>query len=246
MKSEIIRKRTVLITGGTRGIGRALVYEFAENGFNIAFCYRQSENLAAEICRELQAKEINCIGVKCDVSDYGEVQEMYKAFKRHFGFIDTLINNAGVAHKALFTDDKEADFDYVIKHNLKSVYNVTSNFVPDMVKEKFGRVINISSVWGITGAACEVIYSAAKAGVLGFTKALAQELAPSDVTVNAIAAGLIDTDMNSDTTDKEKLDFLQNVPLGKIGQPSDVASAALYLANAPYVTGEVLKVAGGI
>ncbi len=241
-------KRTVFITGGTRGIGRELVETFAANGYNVAFCYKSSRDKANKIISELSARNINALALECDVSSYKAVERAYADIKAHFGFADTVINNAGVSRYALFTDEKECDFDRIVNQNLKSVYNTCNIFVRDMISRKFGRIINMSSVWGVCGASMETLYSMTKAGVIGLTKALAKELAPSGVTVNSIAAGYIDTEMNSRFTAEEKKAIIDEIPIGRAGNVRDVAAAALYLAseNAGFVTGEILNVNGGV
>ena len=241
-------KRTVFITGGTRGIGRGLVDAFAENGYNVAFCYKNSGDKAKEIVSRLAARQINALAVRCDVSSYSAVEKAYRELKSQFGFVDTVINNAGVARYSLFTDETENDFDNIVANNLKSVFNVCSVFTPDMVSSKFGRIINISSVWGVCGASMETLYSMTKAGVIGLTKALAKELAPSGITVNSIAPGFIDTEMNSSFTADEKKAITDDIPVGRAGHVKDVSAAALYLAgeNSGFITGEVINVNGGI
>ncbi len=242
------RNRNVFITGGTRGIGRGLTEAFAENGFGVAFCYKNSDALAKEIVAEFTARQVNVLAIECDVSDYKAVQRAYKEIKICFGFTDTVINNAGVSRYALFTDETEKDFDAVVNANLKSVFNVCNVFAPDMVSEKFGRIINISSVWGVCGASMETLYSMTKAGVIGLTKALSKELAPSGITVNSIAPGFIDTDMNSVFTEAERREIVNEIPVGREGDVKDIAAAALYLAgeNSGFITGEVINVNGGI
>ncbi len=242
------RKRTVFITGGTRGIGRGLVDAFSESGYNVAFCYKNSDELAKEIADKLSERQINAIAVKCDVTDYKAVADAYGRLKSHFGFVDTVINNAGVSRYALFTDETEKDFDAIVGANLKSVFNVCNLFAPDMVSQKFGRIINVSSVWGVSGASMETLYSMTKAGVIGLTKALAKELAPSGVTVNSIAPGFIDTEMNSVFSEEERRAIIDGIPVGRSGNVKDVAAAALYLAgeNGGFITGEVINVNGGV
>jgi 3-oxoacyl-[acyl-carrier protein] reductase len=173
---------------------------------------------------------------------------MYCFTKEHFGFVDTVINNAGVACDKILADCTEADFDKTVGINQKGVFNVSKAYSPDMTDRRFGRIINISSVWGEAGASAETLYSMTKAGVIGFTKALAKELAPSGVTVNAIAPGLIDTAMNKRLSKSDIAEFLKSVPLGRIGLPSDVAAAALFLASGTsgYITAQTIGVNGGM
>lgn len=242
------RKRVALITGGSRGIGAAIVKSLAQTGYNIAFCYKENDKAADEILAYLIENNCNALKIKCDVSDFSQVQNMYVTLKKHFGFIDTVVNNAAEGHYKLFLDETEKDFEQVINNNLKSVFNVCSAFAPDMVSEKFGRIINIASMWGQTGASMETLYSMSKAGVIGFTKALSKELAVSGVTVNAVSPGLIDTDMNKRFTKTEMKDIIDLIPANKIGTPAEVAAAVVFLADvkSSYITGQVLGVNGGI
>lgn len=242
------QNRTVLITGAAKGIGKAIAKQFATAGFNVAIVYRQSKGEAMQLVSDLLSQNVNCAAFACDVSDYKAVECLYKAVTDSFGFVDTVINNAAVSHYKLFSDESSLDFDEVIGTNLKGTFSVCRMFCKDMVSRKFGRIINISSCWGQTGAAMEVLYSASKAGVIGLTKALAAELALSHVTVNAIAPGIILTDMNAHLAANEITTFLENVPAAKMGCSDDVAAAALYLAgeSAAYVTGQILAVNGGL
>ena len=235
--------KTVLITGASRGIGRACAKLFAENGYNVAVNYFSSEQKA----RELEKYE-NVKAFYADVSVKSDVDAMVADIKKSFGPIDILINNAGIAQSKLFTDITESEFDRMIAVHLKGSFNCTQAVLDDMIDKKQGRIINISSIWGITGASCEVHYSMAKAGIIGFTKALAKEVAPSGITVNAIAPGVIDTDMISCFKDDELNEITNEIPLGRIGTPEDVAQSAFFLAseNANYITGQVLSINGGI
>lgn len=236
--------KTVLITGGSRGIGRACAQLFAENGYNVAVNYFSSEKKA----RELELGYENIRAFYADVSSKSDVDAMVSDIKNVFGPIDILINNAGIAQSKLFTDITEAEFDRMIAVHLKGAFNSVKSVLYDMIDKKQGRIINISSIWGISGASCEVHYSMAKAGIIGFTKALAKEVAPSGITVNAIAPGVIDTDMISCFTDNEIKEITNEIPLGRIGTPEEIAQSALFLAseNANYITGQVLSPNGGI
>lgn len=239
-------KRTVLVTGGARGIGKAIVEYFAENGFNIAFCYKNSEKQADDLLNKLLEKEVNAVKIKCDVSIEKEIADMFEITKKAFGFVDTVINNAGISHINLFKDETLKNFDNIVSQNLKSVFLVTKSYLPDMIERKFGRVINISSVFGEEGAGMEVLYSMTKAGVIGLTKALAKEVGPSGITVNAVAPGFIDTDMTKIYTKEERDGFILSVPAMRAGSPADVAAAALFLSkdDSSYISGHVLSVNG--
>lgn len=235
--------KTVLITGASRGIGRACAKLFAVSGYNVAANYFSSEEKA----RELEKFE-NIKTFRADVSVKSEVDAMINDIKKQFGSVDILINNAGIAQSALFTDISEDDFDRMIAVHLKGAFNCTQAVLNDMIDKKHGRIINISSIWGITGASCEVHYSMAKAGIIGFTKALAKEVGPSGITVNAIAPGVIDTDMISEFSEDEMQEIINEIPLGRTGSPEEIAQSALFFAseNASYITGQVLSPGGGI
>ncbi len=242
-----MEKRTALITGGAKGIGKAIVRKLASEGFSIAINYRNSESEALALVKELQEKGVHAIAIKADVSSYDEVLRLYDECKKNFGFIDTLVNNAGVCKSMPLIDCSCADYDYIMNNNLKSVFNTCRIFSPDMVSERFGRIVNISSVWGERGASTEVLYSASKAGVIGFTKALNAELAINGVTVNAVTPGIIDTDMNAHLTESEIADFVSGVSLERVGQAEEVADAvSLLVKEKSYIAGAVIAVNGGL
>lgn len=243
--------KTVLVTGGSRGIGKAIVYAFANEGYNVILNYNLSEQSAKEIVKDLK----DCKGIvemfKADVTNREEVNAMIEYAVSEFGKIDVVVNNAGISKVGVLQELSEEDFDKVMDVNLKGTFNVTQEaLIQSMIKEKSGTIINITSIWGITGGACEVVYSASKAGVIGLTKALAKELAPSNITVNAVAPGTIGTDMIYKTYSKEEIDewIKKDIPMGRIGKPEEVASLVLYLAsdNARYITGQVISPNGGI
>ncbi len=240
-------RRTALVTGGARGIGRAIVERLSKEGFSIAVNYKNSEKEAYSLVSNLQNRGINAIAVKADVSSYAEVENMYRIVKECFGFVDTLVNNAGISLiKPLYECD-ESDYELVTRTNLKSVFNTCRVFSPDMVSNGFGRIVNIASVWGETGASTETLYSASKAGVIGFTKALNAELAISGVTVNSVSPGFIDTDMNAHLTNAEKEDFLSGVSLCRAGTPQEVASVVELLTRKElYIAGADVPVNGGL
>ena len=234
--------KTVLITGGSRGIGRAMVELFSKTGYNVAFTYNKSENEA-----QLLSEATGAIAIKADSSSEADVVSAVKEVEAKLGHINCLINNAGISSFSLFTDLTLDEWNRFISVNLTGAFLYSKAVVPSMVSRKQGRIINITSMWGIVGSSCEVHYSTAKAGLIGMTKALAKELGPSGITVNAIAPGLIETDMNSGLSDEDKAAICEETPLMKIGKPMDVAEAALFLAGdgADFITGEILNLSGG-
>ncbi|HAL19674.1 MAG TPA: 3-oxoacyl-ACP reductase [Ruminococcaceae bacterium] len=240
-------KRTVIVTGSSKGIGAAAAIMFAQKGFNVVINYNESYESASLLCSSLVSNGYSVITQKANVANKMEVDLMVKETLYKFGSIDVLINNAGVAYQLLITDTDEIDFDRIIDIDLKGVFNCCKSVTQTMVNQKSGTIINISSMWGQVGASCEVAYSAAKAGVIGLTKALAKELAPSGITVNCIAPGLIETGMNSNLTVEELNDFVNEIPLGRMGSADEIAAAAYFLASpaADYITGQVLGINGG-
>lgn len=240
-------KKTVIVTGSSKGIGAATAILFAQRGYNVVINYNESYESANILCRSLVSNGYSCIAQKANVANKMEVDLMVKETLYKFGSVDVMINNAGIAYQGLITDTDEIDFDKIIDVNLKGVFNCCKSVTPVMVNQKSGRIINISSMWGQVGASCEVAYSAAKAGVIGLTKALAKELAPSGITVNCIAPGLIETAMNSNLTVEELNSFVEEIPLGRMGSADEIAAAAYFLSSpdAEYITGQILGINGG-
>lgn len=240
-------KKTVIVTGSSKGIGAATAILFAQKGYNVVINYNESYESANILCRSLISNGYSVMTQKANVANKLEVDLMVKETLYKFGRIDVMVNNAGIAYQGLITDTDEIDFDRIIDVDLKGVFNCCKSVTPVMVNQKFGRIINISSMWGQVGASCEVAYSAAKAGVIGLTKALAKELAPSGITVNAVSPGLIETNMNSNLSVEELNDFVNEIPISRIGNADEIASAIYFLASedAEYITGQVLGINGG-
>ncbi len=234
--------KTIFITGGSRGIGEAIVRE-AAGKMNVAFTYFNSEERALLLQYEL--RDMGVIAVKCDVRDKLSVAQAVNAVKERFGRIDILVNNAGVACDGLLIDLSDEQWKDCFDVNVNGTYNVTKAVLPDMLSDMRGSIVNMSSVWGVVGASNEVAYSAAKAAVIGFTKALAKEVAPMGVRVNAIAPGAIDTDMMR-AYNKDEIETLcrQNIPLGRLGGADEIAKAVLFAAESSYMSGAVLSVDG--
>ena len=245
MEEKNIDVKTIIVTGGSRGIGAEIVRLLAEKDNNIILNYNKSEEKAKQIQNELKQKGKNVEIFKADVSKREEVKNLVKFAIEKFNTIDVLINNAGISQTKLFTDITDTDWNNMIQQNLNSVFYCTQEVLPTMLHNKKGCIINISSIWGITGASCEVHYSVTKAGIDGMTKALAKELGPSNIRVNSIAPGIIDTDMNRDYTDEEKEEIKREIPLGKIGKTIDIAKCVNWLIEDEYTTGQVISPNGG-
>jgi len=238
----------VIITGASRGIGRAAAEMFAGHGYGVVINYLHSGARAYELCEKLKKGGSRAIVCKADITRRGQVEAMVERCMDAFGSIDVLVNNAGIAGQKLFTDITEHEWDHMMDVHVKGMFHCCQCVLPYMIKKKSGRIINISSIWGIAGASCEVHYSTAKAAIIGFTKALAKELGPSNITVNCVAPGLTETDMISSMTEKEKRDFTELSPVSRAGAPEEIASAIFFLASggAGFITGQVLSPNGGI
>ena len=240
--------KTAIVTGGTRGIGKAIVLELAKSGCNVAFNYSKSDDLANELVKEIEALGVKALAKKADVSDFESAKDMIKEVKDEFGQIDYLVNNAGITRDKLLAMMKEDDWDDVININLKSVYNFSKAVVMTMIKQKNGKILNITSVSGIAGVAGQTNYSASKAGMIGFTKALAKEIGKAKINVNAIACGFIETDMTSELPDEYKQKMTAMTALKRFGTTDDVAKLAKFLLSddASYITGQVVSLDGGL
>ena len=240
-------RRSVLITGGSRGIGAELARAFARAGYRVAVNYNRSEERAAALARELREMGAEVLLLRADVSDPSQVRKMVDNVLAEFCQLDILICCAGVAWSGLLCDMGDADWQRLRGVDLDGVFYTCREVYRHMVGRKTGKIITISSMWGRAGASCEAAYSACKAGVIGLTKALAQELGPSGITVNCVAPGVIDTEMNGNLTPEELSALAEETPVGRLGTPADVAAAALFLASpqADFITGQVLGVDGG-
>ncbi len=239
--------KTAIVTGSSRGIGKKIAETFAENGYNVLINYNKCEDLAIDLMNTLKQNGCECEIFKADVSKFDESEKLIDFCIEKYGRIDTLINNAGISQIKLFTDITPEDWDSMIKTNLSSVFNCSKNALKYMIKEKNGSIINISSMWGISGASCEVHYSASKAGIIGLTKALAKEVGPSNIRVNCIAPGVIMTDMMNGFSQEELNMIKEEIPLNTFGTPKDVADTALFLASdsSKFITGQIIGVNGG-
>ncbi len=240
--------KCALITGASGGIGRAAALRLAADGFDIAACWFSDEAGAKELGKELEKLGTKFRLYRADIADYSQVKNIFADAADYFGGVSVLVNNAGMAQQKLFTDISEDEFDRICDVNFKSVYNCCKFAVPYMVSRKSGKIINISSMWGVCGASCETVYSATKAAVIGFTKALGKELAPSNIQVNCIAPGAIDTKMNSNLSDEDKTAFAEEIPIGRFGTPEEIAGIISFLAgsDSSYITAQVITADGGL
>ena len=240
--------KTAVITGAAKGIGAAIAVAFAKSGYKVVINYNKSEDRARQLCQILNdTYPCEAVCIQADVSTYAGAKKLISESLSAFGDIDVLVNNAGIAQQKLFTDITNDDWAKMVNTNLSSVFYTCREVTPFMVSRKSGNIVNISSIWGETGGSCEVHYSAAKAGVIGLTKALAKELAPSGITVNCVCPGVIRTDMLNSFSEEDLKALADETPVMRLGTPKDVADAVLYLGtNSGFVTGQVLGVNGGL
>lgn len=243
-----MEKKTVLVTGASRGIGRATAELFARSGYNVLINYYASQEAAISLCAELEKEGLSVAVFRADVTDRAAVEAMVDYCVTRFGGLDVLINNAGLAQTKLFVDITEREWDEILAVNLKGVYLCTRAALRYMLPKKKGKIINISSIWGLVGGACEAHYSAAKAGVIGLTKALAKELGPSNIQVNCIAPGAVATRMLAGYAEEELDELRRQTPLQRLGKPEEIAACALFLASpaADFITGQVISPNGGL
>lgn len=240
-------QKTVLITGASRGIGRATALRFAAEGYHIFLNANKSISELTQTKELIEATyPVSCTLVPGDIGNPDAVREIFHKIADTSRGLDVLVNNAGIAYMGLLTDMSDEDWDKIIQTNLSSVFYCCRGALPYMVSQKSGRIINISSMWGTVGASCEVAYSAAKSGIHGFTRALAKELAPSNIQVNALACGVIDTAMNDLLCEEDKLALTEDIPAGRFASPDEVAELIWQTANAPaYMTGQIIGIDGG-
>lgn len=240
--------KVALITGATRGIGKEIAMELAENGFDIALNYRSEKDAQSNVKEEIEKLGVRCELVKADVSNFEQCEEMVKETIEKFGRIDVLVNNAGITKDGLIMRMKKEDFESVIDVNLIGTFNVTRNVIPYMIKQRSGRIISLSSVVGVAGNAGQTNYSASKAGIIGFTKSLAKEVASRNILVNAVAPGFIDTDMTKVLSDSVKEGIHAQIPLRRMGTPREVAKVVKFLSSddSSYITGQVINIDGGM
>lgn len=243
-----LQGKSAVVTGGSRGIGRAVCLELAKHGANVALCYAGSEAAAQETAADCEALGAKALAVRCDVSQAQEAAKLISAALEAFGRIDILVNNAGITRDSLLMSMKEEDFDAVVAANLKGTFLCMKAVARPMLKQRYGRIVNLSSVVGLRGNAGQANYAASKAGIVGLTKSAAKELAGRNITVNAIAPGFIHTDMTAAMPEKARDAALASIPMGRMGTAEDVARAAVFLAGdeAGYITGQVLCVDGGM
>ena len=239
---------TVLITGASRGIGAQCALTFAREGYDVALNYCRSEEKALALVREIEALGVRACAVQADVADSMQVKKMFETVRAELGTVDVLVNNAGVAHVGLLTDMTDDEWRRVIDTDLSGTFYCCREALSDMIRAHSGVIVNIASMWGEVGASCEAAYSAAKAGVIGLTKALAKEVGPSGVRVNAVSPGVVMTDMMAGFSDEDVAALKKETPLIQLGMPEDIADAVIFLASekAHFITGQVLSVNGGM
>lgn len=239
-------KKVVLVTGASRGIGKAIAVKFAKKGYNVIINCAHREQELMQARKEIESYQVSCTAFLGDMGDFAQCEKLYQMIRKQYGTLDVLVNNAGVDYIGLLQDMSPEDWDRIIGTNLTSVFNCCKLAIPLMLASGQGKIVNISSIWGNVGASCEVAYSATKGGINAFTRALAKELAPSNIQVNAIACGAIDTEMNRWMDEDELIHLVDEIPTGRLGRAEEVADLAYHLGykNA-YLTGQVIGLDGG-
>lgn len=245
--NKSLREMSVLVTGASRGIGAAIAERFAMAGVNVAIHYVVANKAAEETAERCRSYGVQALTVSADLRSKEQIRRMAMTLSVHGMAPDILVNNAGVSHYGLLADVTEEEWDQVMDINLKGMFLCTQTFMPHMVRQKYGRIINVSSIWGISGASCEVLYSTAKGGMNAFTKALAKELAPSGITVNAVAPGPVNTSMMARFDEQEKAAIASEIPAGRFAEPEEIASLVFFLAQpqSGYITGQIISPNGG-
>jgi 3-oxoacyl-[acyl-carrier protein] reductase len=245
---SLLQGKVALITGGSRGIGEAIVLKFAQEGADVAFTYASSEEKAKAVVAKAVALGVKAVAIQSDAADFNQAEALVNDVVAQFGKIDILINNAGITRDTLMLRMTEEQWDEVIRVNLKSVFNLTKHVLKPMMKQKSGSIINMSSVVGVFGNAGQANYAASKAGIIGFSKSIAKEVGSRNIRCNTIAPGFIETDMTHSLTDDQKKAYTDNIPLKRLGSGDDIANACVYLGSdlATYVTGQVLSICGGL
>ena len=238
-------EKVAIVTGASRGIGREIAKTLVKKGIKVIANYNKSEEKAKELQKELEKENMQIDIFKADVSKRQEVNKLVQYTLEKYKKIDILINNAGISEYKIFTDETDEDWNKVMNNNLYSAFIMSQEVIPNMIHNKTGCIINVSSVWGMVGSSLEVIYSVSKAGMDGLTKALAKELGPSNIRVNSIAPGAIDTDMNIDLSEEELKDLENETPLGRIGKVQDIAKCVNWLVDDEFTTGQIISINGG-
>lgn len=239
-------RKTVLVTGASRGIGKAIAIKFAKKGYDVIINCVHRESQLMQTKKEIESYQVSCLAFLGDMGDPSQCELLFSQIRKQFGGVDVLVNNAGISYIGLLQDMSSDDWNRVIHTNLTSVFNCCKLAIPAMVAQKCGKIINISSVWGSAGASCEVAYSATKGGINAFTKALAKELAPSNIQVNAVACGAIDTEMNQFLEEDELISLIEEIPTGRLGRAEEVADLVYHLGyKGTYLTGQVIGLDGG-
>lgn len=239
-------RKTVLVTGASRGIGKAIAVKFAKKNYNVVINCVHNEERLMQTKREIESYQVPCLAHLGDMGDMEQCQVLFEQIRKQFGTLDVLVNNAGISYIGLLQDMSADDWNRVIHTNLTSVFNCSKLAIPGMVAQHYGKIINISSVWGVVGASCEVAYSATKGGINAFTKALAKELAPSGIQVNAVACGAIDTQMNQFLEEDDLIALVDEIPAGRLGTAEEVADLVYHLGyKNSYLTGQIIGLDGG-
>lgn len=248
MNEIMLTGKNAIVTGASRGIGKAIAIKLADLGANVVLNYRSNINSVNEVVKEIESKGVKVVAIQGDISKFEDAKKIVDEAMEKLGSIDILVNNAGITKDTLLMRMKEEEFDNVIEVNLKGVFNCTKHVVPIMMKQRSGKIINISSVVGLSGNAGQSNYAAAKAGIIGFTKSVAKEIASRGITVNAVAPGFIATDMTGVLADKVKENIKNNIPLKRVGDAKDIANTVAFLSSnmASYITGQVISVDGGM